>query len=92
MYRTHLRVGILISALIGFCSTEAFADSPSITAVLSNSEAAVGQMVQLEIRIKGAGEATIPDISVDGLEIHPTGTSRQFEMHNFTTTRCARRS
>ena len=43
-------------------------------------------MVQLEIRVTGAGEASTPaEISVDGLEIHPTGTSRQFEMHNFTT-------
>ena len=55
-----------------------------MTAVLSNSEAAVGQMVQLEVRVKGANEARIPDISVDGLEIHPTGTSRQFEMRNLT--------
>jgi BatD DUF11 like domain len=85
MPRTYLQIGILISA-IGFLSTDVLADSPSVTAVLSNSEAAVGQMVQLEIRVRGAGEATVPDIAVDGLEIHGTGTSRQFEMRNFTTT------
>src|SRR5205823_14285764 len=32
----------------------------------------------------GANNANVPEtISVDGLEIHQTGTSRQFEMHNF---------
>jgi hypothetical protein len=64
----------------------AFADSPSATAVLSNSEAAVGQMVQMEIKVTGANRVDVPqDISVDGLEIHQTGTSRQYEMRNFTT-------
>src|SRR2546421_1740516 len=61
-----------------------FAASPSVTAVLSDSQPAVGQMVQLEIKVNGANSANVPDtISIDGLEIHQTGTSRQFEMHNF---------
>ncbi len=65
----------------------AYAESPSATAVLRNSEAEVGQMVHMEIKVSGANNAEVPnDISVDGLEIHPTGTSRQFEMRNFTTT------
>src|SRR5205823_6335567 len=35
----------------------------------------------------GANNANVPEtISVDGLEIHQTGTSRQFEMHNFDVT------
>jgi hypothetical protein len=72
----------LFLALVG--SDFARADSPSVTAVLSNSEAAVGQMVQLQVRVQGANEANIPEIAVDGLEIHPTGTSRQFEMRNLT--------
>jgi hypothetical protein len=64
----------------------AFADSPNVTAVLSNSEAVVGEMVQLQIKVSGAGDSKPPEnISVDGLEIHATGTSRQFEMRNFTT-------
>jgi hypothetical protein len=51
-----------------------FAASPSVTAVLSNSEPAVGQIVQLEIKISGANKAKVPEsISVDGLEIHQTG-------------------
>ncbi|PYJ21717.1 MAG: hypothetical protein DME99_07175, partial [Verrucomicrobia bacterium] len=62
------------------------ADSPSVTAVLSNSEVAVGEMVELQIKVSGPGDARPPEeISVDGLEIHATGTSRQFEIHNFAT-------
>src|SRR6266480_996703 len=64
-----------------------FAASPSVTAVLSDSQPAVGQMVQLEIKVNGANNANVPEtISIDGLEIHQTGTSRQFEMHNFDVT------
>src|SRR5256885_3072769 len=61
-----------------------FAASPGVTAVLSNSQPAVGQMVQLEIKVNGANSANVPEtISMEGLEIHQTGTSRQFEMRNF---------
>jgi hypothetical protein len=61
--------------------------APSATAVLSNSDVVVGEMVQLEIRLTDAGSAVVPsEIHVDGLEIHQTGTSRQFEMRNFTAT------
>ncbi|PYL14973.1 MAG: hypothetical protein DME30_12265 [Verrucomicrobia bacterium] len=73
-------------ALLGLILTRsiAFAAPPSVTAVLSNSQPAVGQMVQLEIKVNGANSANVPEtISIDGLEIHQTGTSRQFEMHNF---------
>src|SRR5438309_2451047 len=64
----------------------AFADSPSVTAVLSNSDTAVGETVELQIKVTGPGDARPPEeISVDGLEIHATGTSRQFEIHNFAT-------
>jgi hypothetical protein len=61
--------------------------APRVTAVLSNSDVVVGEMVQLEIRLTDGGSAVVPgEIHVDGLEIHQTGTSRQFEMRNFTTT------
>jgi hypothetical protein len=44
-------------------------------------------MVQLEIKVNGANSANVPEtISIDGLEIHQTGQSRQFEMHNFDVT------
>src|SRR5256714_10701222 len=78
------RVFISICALL-FCGLEFIvAASPSVTAVLSDSQPAVGQMVQLEIKVNGANSANVPEtISIDGLEIHQTGTSRQFEMHNF---------
>lgn len=63
-----------------------FADPPSVTAVLSNSDTAVGETVELQIKVTGPGDARPPEeISIDGLEIHSTGTSRQFEIHNFAT-------
>src|SRR4051794_12409195 len=64
-------------------SQSVIAAPPSVTAVLSNSSVVVGQAVQMQIRVSGGG-ATVPrDISVDGLEIHQTGTSSQIEMQNF---------
>src|SRR5438105_94138 len=62
------------------------ADSPSVTAVLSNSATVVGETVELQIKVTGPGDAQPPEeISIDGLEIHATGQSRQFEMRNFST-------
>ena len=64
----------------------AHADAPSVTAVLSSSQATVGETVELQIKVTGPGDARPPEeISIDGLEIHSTGTSRQFEIHNFAT-------
>jgi hypothetical protein len=69
-----------------FAADFAFADSPTVTAVLSNSETAVGETVELQIKVTGPGDAAPPEeISIDGLEIHATGQSRQFEIHNFST-------
>ncbi len=88
MYRSRRLATIWLAALITFAGSDrGRADSPSVTAVLSNSEAVVGEMVELQIKVSGAGDAKPPEnISVDGLEIHATGTSRQFEMRNFRTT------
>src|SRR5437764_7051186 len=73
-----------VAAILAVSST--FADSPSVTAVLSNSEVAVGETVELQIKVTGPGDARPPEeISIDGLEIHATGQSRQFEIHNFAT-------
>src|SRR5438094_6697888 len=73
-----------VAAILDASST--FADSPNVTAVLSNSEVAVGETVELQIKVTGTGDARPPEeISIDGLEIHSTGTSRQFEIHNFST-------
>jgi hypothetical protein len=65
----------------------AHADSPSVTAVLNSSEAALGETVRLEIRITGARGADAPEaIAVDGLEIRRTGTSQRIEMNNLSLT------
>src|SRR5438270_853280 len=76
---------ILFLATIAIATMQSsFAASPTVTAVLSDSEPTVGQTVQFEIKVTGANSASVPEtISIDGLEIHQTGTSRQFEMHNF---------
>src|SRR5438046_7526999 len=80
MFRRILFLAPLAIAAI----QSSFAASPGVTAVLSDSQPSVGQMVQLEIKVSGANSANVPEmISIDGLEIHQTGTSRQFEMHNF---------
>src|ERR1700747_583346 len=78
---------ILITVFVMLaCAHIARAASPSVTAVLSNSEATVGETVELQIKVIGPGDARPPEeISIDGLEIHSTGTSRQFEIHNFAT-------
>src|SRR5437868_11464806 len=78
---------ILIAVFVTLaCMQFVFADPPSVTAVLSNSETAVGETVELQIKVTGPGDATPPEeISIDGLEIHATGQSRQFEIHNFST-------
>ena len=82
MGRTFL-IGITAAIL---AASSAFADSPSVTAVLSNSESVVGETVELQIKVTGPGDASPPEeISIDGLEIHATGQSRQFEIHNFST-------
>src|SRR5438309_5797002 len=78
---------ILLVALASIAVAEfAYADAPSVTAVLGSSQATVGETVELQIKVTGPGDARPPEeISIDGLEIHSTGTSRQFEIHNFAT-------
>src|SRR3954452_21396292 len=81
----HCRILLALYAVIGIAQV-ARADPPSVTAVLSNSEVTVGETVELQIKVAGPGDARPPEeISIDGLEIHSTGTSRQFEIHNFST-------
>lgn len=86
MLRPRIIIPSLFCIILLLFGSAAMA-APSVTAVLSNSEVIVGEMVQLEIRLTEAGNAVVPrDIQVDGLEIHQTGRSQQFEMRNFTTT------
>ena len=81
------RVIFLATIVLMAAMQIARADSPSVTAVLSNSEADVGESVELEIRIMGGRAAEVPEqIAVDGLEIQRTGTSQQFEMNNLKVT------
>src|SRR5213592_4128813 len=84
--RTHCRR--LFAVLGVFASAQlAYADSPSVTAVLNSSDAAVGETVHLEIRVAGARGADAPEnIMVDGLEIRRTGTSQRIEMNNLNLT------
>src|SRR5258707_3104615 len=81
----HCRIILALFAVFAIAQI-ARADPPSVTAVLSNSEVTVGETVELQIKVTGPGDARPPEeISIDGLEIHSTGTSRQFEIHNFST-------
>jgi BatD DUF11 like domain len=92
MYRSFLRHRLLVrttlasfafAALVG----SARADEPSVTAVLTSSETAIGQPVQLQIQVKGdRNAAPASQISVDGLEIQSTGQMQSFEMRNFNVT------
>jgi hypothetical protein len=92
MYRSLLRHSLLVrttiasfafAALVGSASAE----EPSVTAVLTSSETAVGQPVRLQIQVKGDRNAAAPSqISVDGLEIQSTGQMQSFEMRNFNVT------
>ena len=79
---------IFIAVFIAIAIAQSLrADSPSVTAVLSNSETGVGETVQLQIRVTGGRGVEAPDqIAVDGLEINRTGTSQHFEMNNFNVT------
>src|SRR6266487_3058196 len=81
----HCRILLALFAVIAIAQI-ARADPPSVTAVLSNSQIVVGETVELQIKVTGPGDARPPEeISIDGLEIHATGQSRQFEIHNFAT-------
>jgi BatD DUF11 like domain len=84
--RMHCRRLLVVLVVIASAQF-AYADSPSVTAVLNSSEATLGETVQLEIRISGARGADAPEeIAVDGLEIRRTGTSQRIEMNNFKIT------
>ncbi|HEV3409315.1 MAG TPA: BatD family protein [Chthoniobacterales bacterium] len=76
---------VSILCFLSLCALHsALADSPSVTAVLSNSEAVVGEVVHLDIQVTGAANPKPPaDIKVDGLDIRRGGVSRQVQMNNF---------
>jgi BatD DUF11 like domain len=73
----------LIGALL---TAEARAESPSVTAVLSSSETALGQPVHLQVQVNGVAKVVSPQsIEVNGLDIRYTGESQNFALRNFQT-------
>jgi BatD DUF11 like domain len=71
IYARTFRISVALLILI--LTRGALAAAPSVTAVLSDSQPAVGQTVQLEIKVNGSHSAMVPkEILVDGLEIHQT--------------------
>ncbi|MEY2559181.1 MAG: hypothetical protein QOE34_2606 [Verrucomicrobiota bacterium] len=82
--RLLARAAIAVVAL-AITLPSARAEEPSVTAVLTSSETAVGQPVELQIKVNGARNAAPPsEISVDGLDIRSTGQMQSFEMRNFS--------
>src|SRR2546423_5926036 len=75
----------LFAAALAFLAVRpAIAASADVTAVLSNSNTAVGQRVQLQIKVTGTASARPPGaIAVDGLDIRFSGQSQLLEGRNF---------
>lgn len=86
MGRSMLRRIFALICVVSITGHFALADPPKITAVLTSSEAVVGQAVQMEIQIENtrASAITPRDINVPGLQIHYTGESTQMTMQNFS--------
>ena len=77
--------GVILAILVLVGTGSARAQGPNVTAVLSSSETAVGQPVQLQIQVTGASNPKQPqEIVVDGLEIQSAGVSRQYQMQGFS--------
>jgi hypothetical protein len=87
MFHAHLirnSAMLVIAGIVLASARDVRADQPSVTAVLDSSETAVGQPVQLQIKITGSRTATMPDnIGVEGLEIRYSGQSQLVESRNF---------
>jgi hypothetical protein len=77
----------LVAALALVATGSAGAANADVTAVLSNSSTAVGQPVQLQIKVTGSASARPPGaIGVDGLDIRFSGQSQLLEGRNFQFT------
>jgi hypothetical protein len=80
-----LGLSALVALALAASLCSARAQQPSVTAVLTSSETAVGQPVELQVKVYGARGATPPsEISVEGLDIRSTGQMQSFEMRNFS--------
>ena len=84
MVGRHAKHLALIFAAAALVAGKAFADEPSVTAVLTSSQTVLGRPVQLQIKITGSPSARPPDvINVDGLDIRYSGQSQMIEGRNF---------
>jgi hypothetical protein len=87
-FRAVVSRRVLIAAaatLLGAANLRA--DTPAVTAVLSNASTVVGQPVQLQIKVTGSSGVKPPrEIFVDGLQIRYTGQSQLWEGRNFQFT------
>jgi hypothetical protein len=86
--RSTLLSRMIVAAICALVfASPIMAAAPTVTAVLSNSNTAVGQPVQLQIKVTGSSSARPPgQIFVDGLDIRYTGQSQLLEGHNFQFT------
>jgi hypothetical protein len=76
---------LLVPSLLLLSAVGLAAQTPSVTAVLTDSETELGRPVQFEIQVTGASNPKPPaEITVEGLDIDPAGTSRQYQMQNFS--------
>jgi hypothetical protein len=87
-FRSAILLRAIFAAAFAFLATEqAGAAGADVTAVLSNSNTAVGQPVQLQIKVTGSASARPPGaIAVDGLDIRFSGQSQLLEGRNFQFT------
>ena len=77
--------GVIFAASLCAGATLLRAEEASVTAVLTESETAVGRPVQLAIQVTGATNPKPPgEISVNGLDIRSAGVSREYQMRNFS--------
>src|SRR3954454_25364414 len=82
-FLSPLRVAIALG-LIWFAAGTSNVLAASVTAVLNNSSTAVGEPVQLQIKVSGSASVKHPgSIAVDGLDIRFTGQSQLLEGRNF---------
>ncbi len=86
MDKSMFRRVFALCVLVSIAGQFALADPPKITAVLTSSEAAVGEPVQMQIQIENtrASAVTPREINVPGLQIHYTGESTEMRMQNFS--------
>jgi BatD DUF11 like domain len=83
----HTRSIFAIATAIFLMAQHSMAAAADVTAVLNNSSTAVGQPVQLQIKVTGSASARPPtQLMVDGLDIRFSGQSQLLEGRNFQFT------